>query len=342
MFDLYMLFKIMSLVCYSGRGIVKAVKSHVVLLYIDEAHTCLKSQWGNQDMREEMSRAPAFLKTQFHSTTKAPVLAMTASAQTVRKKETMRNEIDEIADVCSIQHTKYTLITQTPVIHSQFIVRVSKPPACHGFDDEGGSADILWTIYLKHFVKCIKEGTHPKKAIMYAKNLDHLREVNVFLREKLGHMDIVKNPKTCQWVINSTCAGKVTIDKIRERSADPNGGIYFYATTSVMLLGLNIKDVPIVILFSPFTSLNSFVQAGGRAGRRNENGSRNKSVVYALYNNTDIRLNAPNLENNMREFYKTKDCLRMFTHSHFSESKCPEQNKDCCCSKCSLSSNCNK
>ena len=33
-------------------------------------------------MREEMSRAPAFLRAQFTSTTKAPVLAMTATAQT--------------------------------------------------------------------------------------------------------------------------------------------------------------------------------------------------------------------------------------------------------------------
>ena len=81
------------------------------------------------------------------------------------------------------------------------------------------------------------------------------------MREKLGHMKIVKNPKTCPWVINSTCAGKVTIEKIRERTADPNGGIYFYATTSVMLLGLNIKDVPIVILFSPYNSPNCAVKS---------------------------------------------------------------------------------
>ena len=53
-----------------------------MLLCVDEAHTCLKSQWGNQSMREEMSRAPAFLRAQFISTTKAPVLAMTATAQT--------------------------------------------------------------------------------------------------------------------------------------------------------------------------------------------------------------------------------------------------------------------
>ena len=70
-----------------GRELVKKLRSQVVLVCIDEAHTCLESQWANEKMREDMKRAPAFLKAQFQSSTKAAVLAMTATAQVYKKKK---------------------------------------------------------------------------------------------------------------------------------------------------------------------------------------------------------------------------------------------------------------
>ena len=129
--------------------------------------------------------------------------------------------------------------------------------------------------------------------------------------------------------------GKVTIEKIRERSQDPNGNIFLFVTTSVMLLGLNIKDIHIVILFSPFGSLNSLLQAGGRSGRRCENGTRNKSVVYTLFNNSEIRANHPNQDKNVREYYTTQKCLKNYMHSFFSLVNIPSQPLDWCCSNCS-------
>ena len=137
-------------------------------------------------MREEMTRAPAYLKAQFSSTTKA----------------------------------------------NQIYVRLSKPPAYRGFlglkensNGKDGSVEVLCKIYLKQFVDSILNGVPPKKAIMYVKKLEHLADVNEFLKSKLGHLDIVKNPDTIPWVINWTNAGKVTIAKIRERSSKPDGGI---------------------------------------------------------------------------------------------------------------------
>ena len=190
----------------------------MVLLCIDEAHTCLETQWGTEGMRENMRRAPAFLKAQFQTTTKAPVLAMTASAQTVKDKSSSKSEIEDIATTCSIHHTPFMTIYMTPIIPSQLYVRLLKPPACRGFDGElshstsknvtGGSVDILMKIYLRKFIECIENGNRPKKAMIYVNNLNYLSDVNEFLLERLGHLPYVRNPNTCPWVINSTCAGR--------------------------------------------------------------------------------------------------------------------------------------
>ena len=203
---------------FLGRQIVNMLRSQVVLVCVDEAHTCLETQWGSDSMHENMRRAPAFLKAQFQTTTKAPVLAMTASAQAFKTKKSSKSEIEEIASTCSIHNTSYMTIYMTPIISSQLYVRLSKPPAIRGFDGElshstsknvtGGSVDILLKIYLGKFIECIENGQTPKKAIIYVNNLNHLSDMNEYLLGRLGHLPYVRNPNTCPWVINSTCAGR--------------------------------------------------------------------------------------------------------------------------------------
>ena len=197
---------------------MKALRNQVVLLAIDEVHTCLESQWGNKGMREDMSRAPAFLKAQFQTTTKAPALAMTASAQIHKTNKFSKNEVENIAITCSIHHSTFLTISLTPILPSQIFVRITKPPSYIGFDgiiahstnekDKSGPVDILWKIYLEKFVRCIENGEKPKKAIIYVTNLDHLSDIHEFLLDKLGHLDHVKNLNTRPWVVNSTCAGR--------------------------------------------------------------------------------------------------------------------------------------
>ena len=148
-------------------------------------------------------------------------------------------------------------------------------------------------------------------------------------------MNITQSPNTCPWVVNSSATGKMTAEKIRERSQMENSSIYLYITTSVMLFGLNIKDVSIVMLLSPFFSLNSIIQAGGRAGRRQGDGKRKKSVIYTLYNGTDIKVNSP-MERGVSEFCATKSCLKQKMSSYFTCSQMNPQNQSWCCSSCSF------
>ena len=103
-----------------------------------------------------------------------------------------------------------------------------------------------------------------------------------------------------------------------------------------MLLGLDLKDIPIVIIFSPFSSLNSFIQAGGRAGRRCENGGRKKSIVYALFNQNEIRENLQHMHKNVRDFYKMNTCLKKYVNTFFSVKDSPQLVDTWCCSVCSL------
>ena len=99
----------------------------------------------------------------------------------------------------------------TPVMTSQIYVKVLKPPANRGFrgytyhstkQPKPGPAHLLWKIYLKHFVESFKNGTKPKKAILFVKRMQDLCDINEFLKEKLGDLSVVKDPQTCPWVLN--------------------------------------------------------------------------------------------------------------------------------------------
>ena len=153
------------------------------MIAVDEAHTSLESQWGNSSMREEMHLAPVFLQAQVATTTKAPILAMTASAKVKGKGPRDSSDVDEIVAMCSLKHSPTTIISISPILHNHFYMNIKKPPAISGFygqncytfsDQKIGSVHILWRIYLHFFVSDIKQGKAPKKNILYVKQLEDL------------------------------------------------------------------------------------------------------------------------------------------------------------------------
>ena len=188
---------------------------------------------------------------------------------------------------------------------------------------------------MENLLEDIKNGATPKRAIIFVKKLDDLMELDDFLSDQLGHLEITRSPTTCPWVTNCSATGTVTAEKIRERTRTEDSTITLYISTSVMLCGLDIKDIDIVILFSPFNSLNSIIQAGGRAGRRQGNGRRHKSVIYTLYNGTDLKSNSP-MEGAVRDYCRATMCLKKKMNSYFSSNSIPPQSSNWCCSSCSL------
>ena len=175
------------------------MKNDIVLVCVDEAHVSLPSQWGHEAMREDMYLAPSYLRAQVATGTKAPVLAMTASAKIKtetkdKKKHNSNNELEEIKKMCGIQFSDTTLITISPILHNHLYVNLMKPPSLYGFYGKEtsnssvkiGSVHILWRIYLKRFVSDIKKDKTPKRAILYVKKYLDLADLDEFLTEELG------------------------------------------------------------------------------------------------------------------------------------------------------------
>ena len=199
-----------------GKTTVSALKSNILLICVDEAHVFLPSQWGHQGMREEMHVAPSYLRAQVQATTKAPTLAMTASAKVRGKTRREKNEIDLIKEMCSVEHSPTTTISISPVLHNHLYVTVKKPPSTSGFygrncysltDQKVGYMHVLWRLYLKSFVSDLKSGQKPKRAIIYVKKLEDLGPIDDFLSTQLSHLDFVRDHKNFPWVINSSSTG---------------------------------------------------------------------------------------------------------------------------------------
>ena len=105
---------------------MQKIKDQIVLICIDEAHVNLESQWGNSSMREDMYLAPSFLRAQVFSTTRAPVLAMTASAKVIPTAKGGKSELEQIKIMCSIEHSPTTVIAISPVLQNHnYIIHIS-------------------------------------------------------------------------------------------------------------------------------------------------------------------------------------------------------------------------
>ena len=195
-----------------------------------------------------------------------------------------------------------------------------------------GLNDILKPIYLQHFIDSIKAGTEPRKAIIFT-TLDIQAEINDFLIQELGKCKIIKDPNTVPWVVNNSVAGDVTSQEILRRSKI--GNIYCWVTSAVSLMGLNFTDIDYVITTSPFRQHHSTLQAIGRSGRLLPDGSRNVSVLYALYNRSSIREGLQDMDPSVTEFYNHTGCLKEFMHKKFSQTSFSKPaNLQICCSNC--------
>ena len=77
-------------------------------------------------MREEMYIAASYLRAQIATGSKAPVLAMTASAKIKTEKGVKKNELEEIKIMCGIQFTNTVVITISPILHNHLYVNLKE------------------------------------------------------------------------------------------------------------------------------------------------------------------------------------------------------------------------
>ena len=112
----------------------------------------------------------------------------------------------------------------------------------------------------------------------------------------------------------------------------------FLATTR-MLLGLNLRQIDIVIFLQPYNEVAPLLQGGGRGGRKQLSGLRSSVQVYQLWNGEDLTTRNKLMSAEMRVLCRTgaTACTRDILHRRYSISgadlvQIPEaERRDKCC-----------
>ena len=110
--------------------------------------------------------------------------------------------------------------------------------------------------------------------------------------------------------------GKLT--KLEDAKRIEKGEIKLFLTTSVLLCGVDLPRVDIVVIARPFSHISSILQAAGRGGRIQQDGTRRRVAVYLCYNATDIRVSATHIRNDVKKLYSSNACVKEILFNHFS------------------------
>ena len=258
----------------------------------------------------------------------APCLAMSATATEA--------EIEELKSNLGLRPGNTIVLRSDPVQTQHNYIRVVRPANIYGtFGSESidgsikpGLMQLMNNIFFDKYVEKMEKGESVKKSIWICRNEDDICDLYDGLCERLP--DMASNPLSCPFVMNHSGVGPITAESIRQR----RGEINLYITTSVMLLGLDFKDIDIIGMIRPLNHCHYVVQAAGRGGRNMGNGLRRKVVFFLLYNRSDISTNVPGLSADMREFCETKTCLKRFLREYFGFGSSSSCLASWCCSNC--------
>ena len=114
---------------------------------------------------------------------------------------------------------------------------------------------------------------------------------------------------------------KSIISEIRKR----NSRVRVIFATSALGMGVDAPDIRHVIRITPPSSIESYVQEIGRAGRT---GQLSSATLY--YNNSDISNNMKHINKSMKDYCQLQDtCLRQFLLNYLGFS-CVKQERCCC------------
>lgn len=262
----------------------------------------------------------------------APSLCMTATA-TVK-------EIREMKDCLGFRDDEILVLKSSPVQAHVKFQTLRRPPNGAGFDGDFSSSGsfkpglghMLDIIYLERFISDINKGLDPKKAIIFFRTETQLLATYEYLQERLPQFN-GKN-RVIPYVMNHGAVGEATDKDIVDRKDD----IKLFLTTSKMIMGVDLNDIQIVIFVRPMNQLQHIVQGAGRAGRKKSSGTRKRVLTYILYNSQDLGGNVPGLEDTVRSFCTTLECMKVQLRNHFDGDNGGERSGstplEWCCGNC--------
>ena len=112
-----------------------------------------------------------------------------------------------------------------------------------------------------------------------------------------------------------------------------DGKVRVVVASTALSMGVNFPDIRYVVNWGPARSLLDQHQEAGRAGRDGK-----PSHVLIIYHGQQLS----HCEMEIKEFVKTKDCLRVAAYKPLDASIQPQKPAHSCCSFCASSCDCNR
>lgn len=262
---------------------LKQRKEDIKLVVIDEVH-CV-SQWG-MDFRPFYKRIPDFLNRLF-GLDWAKILALTA---TLNPKE--------LNDICEdFNISRENVLIDELLIRSEIKLHVLK------FADENDKEKIFWELLELH---------HNEKILVYAYRKTAKRGV-----EDLCQTALDKGYKAEYF------HGDLSADERKEIIEDfKSGTVNIIFATNAFGMGIDIKDIRVVIHFMIPNSAEQFYQEIGRAARDGQTANS-----YLLYSDKNIEVKKeyfidksfPTLEELTENFKKIGGKTGLQTHDYFED-----------------------
>ena len=170
---------------------------------------------------------------------------------------------------------------------------------------------LLDRIYLDQYVKDLKNGAEPKKAIIFCRGNGLLGAIYMHVMEMTNFM--YRDCRDAPFVMNHSSLLPPTEKVIAERAAE----VSLYLSSNKMLMGIDLPQIDIVIFARPYNQLAALVQGGGRGGRKTGNGMRKRVVVYQLYNSQDFTSQNRLMSPDVRRICQSKECTRALLEDFF-------------------------
>jgi len=183
-------------------------------------------------------------------------------------------KIREFIDYSKIKKIAAFTATATPEVVEDIIAQLKfKEPKIfvRGFERENLHLNVILTKNKKH--KCLELiKQHPGSAIIYTASRKNAEEASEFLN---------------MYGINCTYyhAGLTSIERRRIQDDFINGNTDYIAATNAFGMGIDKKDIRLIIHYNVTGSIENYYQEIGRAGRDGE-----ESFAYLLYDQKDLAI----------------------------------------------------
>ena len=264
-------------------------QTKVVMLAIDEAH-CI-SEWG-EDFRTDYTEL-----NQLRSFFNVPVMALTATSTTKVKDDIMSNLnlTDDDTDIIFKSPDRPNIYIQTKKRESND-----------------------YQVSLSWLINHVKEhGVKSKKTIVYCRSIDRVSEIFVTLKDCLDTFAYANGTKSSENLLvemfhKSTHTDSK--DRIIKEFKKENSRIRCVIATVALGMGLDIRDIELVVHIGCPKSVLSYWQEAGRCARDGRDG-----LSLILYDGFTLSLKSTAKE--MAQILKNtseEKCIRLQILNHLS------------------------